>query len=272
MKTHKVNGGGGIQLHVVETGNAGGRPILFLHGASQCWLQWSRQMDSSLGKDHRLVALDLRGHGLSDKPHAGYDDSKQWADDINAVIRTLGLDHPLLCGWSYGPLVFLDYIRHYGDEQLGGLHFIGAVTKLGSEDAISVLTPEFLSLVPQFLSPDAEASVRGLQGLIRLCSTREPAATELYLMLGYNVSVPPYVRQGLFSRSFDNDDLLPKIRKPVLITHGAKDAVVKPSAVDQHKRAMPHAQVQLMPNTGHAAFWEDAAAFNEGLRAFSESL
>ena len=35
---------------------------------------------------------------------------------------------------------------------------------------------------------------------------------------------------------------------------------------------LPHAQVQLMQNTGGAAFWEDAAAFNEGLRAFSESL
>ena len=54
-------------------------------------------------------------------------------------------------------------------------------------------------------------------------------------MLGYNVSVPPYVRQGLFSRSFDNDDLLPKIRKPVLITQGSDDAVVTPAIVDQHK-------------------------------------
>jgi len=52
--------------------------------------------------------------------------------------------------------------------------------------------------------------------------------------------------QGLFSRSINNDDLLPKIRKPVLITHGAADAVVKPAVVAQHKGAMPHAQVQLM--------------------------
>jgi pimeloyl-ACP methyl ester carboxylesterase len=91
-------------------------------------------------------------------------------------------------------------------------------------------------------------------------------------MLGYNVSVPPYVRQGLFSRCFDNDDLLPKIRKPVLITHGAVDAIVKPAAIDQHKTAVPHAQVQLMANSGHAAFWEDVAAFNERLHAFCESL
>jgi len=36
--------------------------------------------------------------------------------------------------------------------------------------------------------------------------------------------------------------------------------------------AMPHAQVQLMANTGHAAFWDDAAGFNERLHAFCESL
>lgn len=90
--------------------------------------------------------------------------------------------------------------------------------------------------------------------------------------LGYNVSVSPYFCQGLFSRSFHNDDLLPKIRKPVLITHGTADAIVKPTVVNQHKAAIPHAQVQLMANTGHAAFWEDAAGFNERLHALCESL
>jgi non-heme chloroperoxidase len=91
-------------------------------------------------------------------------------------------------------------------------------------------------------------------------------------MLGYNVSVPPYVRQALFSRSFDNDDLLPKLRKPVLITHGTDDAVVKPAAVDQHKAAIAHAQIQIMANAGHACFWDDATTFNRRLRAFAESL
>ena len=94
-------------------------------------------MNSSLADVHRLVALDIRGHGLSDKPHDAYSDSKLWADDVNAVIQTLNLDHPVLSGWSYGPLVFLDYIRHYGDDELGGLQFVGAVTKLGSAEAMS---------------------------------------------------------------------------------------------------------------------------------------
>ncbi len=90
------------------------------------------------------------------------------------------------------------------------------------------------------------------------------------MMLGYNLSVPPYVRQALFSRAFDNDDLLPKIRKPVLITHGAEDAIVTPAIVDQHKASMTHAQVHLMANAGHASFWDDAASFNRRLRAFAE--
>ena len=86
------------------------------------------------------------------------------------------------------------------------------------------------------------------------------------------MSVPPYVRGALSSRSFDNDDLLPKIRKPVLITHGADEAVVKPAAVDKHKAGLVHAQIQMMANAGHAPFWDDAATFNQRLRAFSEGL
>ena len=91
-------------------------------------------------------------------------------------------------------------------------------------------------------------------------------------MLGYNVSVPPYVRQALFSRSFDNDDLLPRIRKPALIAHGAEDAVVKMTAVDQHTAGIAHAQIQIFPNAGHGCFWDDAPAFNQRLRAFCASL
>ena len=272
MKSHTITGGGGIQLHLVETGKPTGRPILFIHGTSQCWLTWSRQMSSDLADDYRLVAMDMRGHGLSEKPREEYSDAKLWADDVNAAIQALSLDHPVLCGWSYGPLVILDYIRHYGEDGISGVNLIGALTKLGSDEAMSVLTAEFLSLVPGLFATEVQESVGTLEPFLRLCFARELSAEELYLMLGYNVSVPPYVRQALFSRSFDNDDLLPTIRKPVLITHGTKDAVVKRAAVDQHKASIAHAQIHMMANAGHASFWDDAASFNQRLRAFCKSL
>jgi non-heme chloroperoxidase len=272
MKSHKIAGGGGITLHLVETGNSRGRPILFIHGFSQCWLAWDRQLTSELADDYRLVGMDMRGHGLSDKPREGYADSRLWADDLNAAIQALSLDRPILCGWSYGPLAILDYIRHYGEDRISGVHLVSAITKLGSDEAMSVLTPEFLNLVPAFFATEVEASVRSLESLLRMCFVEEPSAAELFLMLGYNLSVPPYVRQALFSRSFNNDELLSGIRKPVLITHGADDAIVRPVVVDQHKASLTHAQIHMMANAGHAPFWDDAAGFNRRLRAFAESL
>jgi non-heme chloroperoxidase len=272
MKHHQITGGGGARLEVVETGNPQGRLILFIHGFSQCWLAWSRQLNSNLAENYRLVAMDMRGHGLSDKPREAYGDSKLWADDVSAVIESLRLDHPILCGWSYGPLVILDYIRHYGEARLSGIHFVCGITKLGSDEALAVLTPEFLNLVPGFFSTDAETSARSLESLIRMCLTREPSTEELYLMLGYNLSVPPAVRQALFSRAFDNDDLLPNIRRPVLITQGADDAIVKPEIVSQHKASVAQAQIHIMANAGHAPFWDDAPAFNQRVQAFAESL
>jgi pimeloyl-ACP methyl ester carboxylesterase len=273
MENHKITGGGGIRLHLVETGNAKGRPIMFIHGLSQCWLAWKRQMSSDLAADYRLVAMDIRGHGLSDKPREGYADSRLWADVVHAAIQALRLDHPILCGWSYGPLIILDYVRHYGEDGIGGISFIGGITKLGSAEAISVLTPEFLSLVTGFFATETKESVRSLESLIRLCFAQELPAEDRYMMLGYNVSVPAYVRQALLSRSLDNDDLLPRVRKPVLITQGAEDAVVKLTAVDQHKAGgLTHAQIQIVPKAGHAPFWDDAAVFNQSLREFSASL
>jgi pimeloyl-ACP methyl ester carboxylesterase len=272
MKSHEITGGGGTKLHLVETGNPSGRPILFIHGFSQCWLAWTRQLQSHLAERHRLVAMDMRGHGLSDKPRDGYADSRLWAADVNAAISSLSLNHPLLCGWSYGPLAILDYIRHYGEDGISGVHLVSGISKLGSDEAMSVLTPEFLNLVPGFFSTDVQESVRSLESLLRMCFVQVPPAEELYLMLGFNLSVPPYVRQALLSRSVDNDDLLAKIRKPVLITHGVDDAIVRPAVVDQHKASLPHAQVHMMANAGHAPFWDDPASFNRRLQAFSDSL
>lgn len=270
MKHHKI-AGGGIQIHVVETGNPKGRPILFIHGFSQCSLSWDRQLSSDLANDFRLIAMDMRGHGLSDKPRKGYDDSRLWADDIHGVITTLKLDRPILCGWSYGPLLIFDYIRHYGENDIGGVHIVGGISRLGSEKATAVISPEFLNLIPGFFSTQAEESARSLESLLRLCFVRPPSQEELRPMLKYSVAVPPYVRQALFSRSFDNDDILSKMRKPVLLTHGTADAVVRQAVVDQHKAMIPHAQIHLIANAGHACFWDDPPAFNQRLRAFADN-
>jgi non-heme chloroperoxidase len=265
MRHHTIEGGGGTRLHLVETGNPDGRPVLFLHGFSQCWLQWSRQLDSPLAERCRLIAMDLRGHGQSDRPREGYDDARLWAADVHAAINALGLDRPVLCGWSYGPLVILDYVRHYGERAIAGACFVGGVTRLGSAEAASVLSADFLGLLPGFFSTEVEESVRALDGLIALCFARPPSPAERYMMLGYALAVPPHVRAGLFGRAFDNDDLLPKLRMPVLVVHGARDAIVSPAVIERQMSKIGNARVHVLPEAGHACFWDDADAFNERL-------
>lgn len=272
MKHHAIAGGGGCLLHLIEAGDPNGQPILFLHGFSQSSLSWRRQLESDLADRYRLVALDLRGHGLSDKPQDAYADSRLWADDVAAAIRELDLAQPILCGWSYGPLVILDYIRHYGEDAIGGIHFVSGITRLGSERALAVLAPEFLTLVPGFFSSDAEESVRSLSALLRMCFAQEPTAADFYAMLGFNVSVPARVRQALFSRAFDNDDLLATLRKPLLVTHGAADRIVRQDVVDEIAAVAPHAQRDIVPNAGHAPFWDNPAAFNKRLGVLCDEV
>ncbi|HMI24624.1 MAG TPA: alpha/beta fold hydrolase, partial [Streptosporangiaceae bacterium] len=94
MQTHTVAGGGGLQLHVREWGKADGPPILFIHGWSQNHLCWDKQYESALRDEFRLVAFDLRGHGMSEAPPGPgpYTDDKLWADDLAAIIGRLGLE------------------------------------------------------------------------------------------------------------------------------------------------------------------------------------
>jgi non-heme chloroperoxidase len=132
MKIHTVRGGGGLRLHVREWGRADGPPILLIHGFSQNHLCWAKQYESALADEFRLVAFDLRGHGMSEAPlepeHYTYGDL--WADDVAAIIDELGLDRPVLVGWSYGAFVIGDYVRAYGQDRIAGIDFVGVRPRL----------------------------------------------------------------------------------------------------------------------------------------------
>ena len=92
--------------------------IIMIHGYSQCGLSFLRQ--HTLAETHRLIIPDLRGHGRSDKPISAdaYDNSKPWANDIKAIIDALGLQNPILLGWSMGGWLVQDYIRIFSESDI----------------------------------------------------------------------------------------------------------------------------------------------------------
>jgi non-heme chloroperoxidase len=268
MKSYMVTGGGGVRLHVEEAGNPHGPPILFIHGFSQCGLCWNKQFDSFLADGHRLVRMDLRGHGLSDKPKDAYGDSRLWAEDVAAVIGDLDLDRPILSGWSYGGVVICDYLRFNGTDRIGGVQLVGALSKLG-KPVVPFIGTEFLGLNSGFFSSDVEESTAALSRAARLFMSVEPSREDAAFFLGISISVPPHVRKGLLSRTVDNDDLLTTLSAPVLLSYGSNDEIVLPSMGEHHKALMPEAIYSVHHGIGHAPFHEDPDRFNRDLAAFA---
>ena len=266
-----VTGGGGVRLAVEETGNPDGRPVLFLHGLSQCRRSWERQLESDLGRDLRLVAVDLRGHGLSDKPRDAYGDPALWAADVHAVIEALDLERPILCGWSYGGVIIGDYLERHGEATVGGVVLVGAVSRLG-EPVLPFLGQEFVATLPGLFSSDAETSTAALERFVDLTTAAELPAKDRYLALGYGSVVPPHVRQALLSRTLSHDDLLERLTVPVLLAHGLDDQIVLPSMSEQHARLIPHAKSCWYEQVGHSPFLEVPDRFNADLRELASSV
>lgn len=272
MKHETVTGGGGLKLHVAEAGNPAGKPILFIHGFSQCRLAWRKQTESALARDFRLVAMDIRGHGSSEKPPGVYGDPTLWAEDVRAVIATLGLDKPVLTGWSYGGVIMSDYVDRYGEGDIAGTHWVGAVPRLGTplvQDRL--ISDEFLAAAIGSFSHDVSESVPALQKLVRLCVHDDPSPEDFCFFLGCSTLVPPHVRQGMMSRDVDNDPVVRRMRKPMLLSYGDADDIVPTMA--RHVAGLAgHARLSTYPGVGHAPFWEASDRFNRELREFRASV
>lgn len=268
IRLHTVKGSGGVELCVAEAGHPEGPAVLFVHGFCQSHASWSRQLLSSLGLDFRMVAVDLRGHGRSGKPEAGYVDSRVWAEDLHAVITSLKLERPVLVGWSYGGVVVTDYLRHYGQQGVAGAVFVGALTRLGKPEFYADFGMEFLPLLPSLLSPDAAQSEPAMRAFASLLSQKalEPAVQEQ--VIAAMLQVPLSVRLGVAQRVEDGADVLGGLKIPVLVSHGQVDRVVLPEAGQRIASRVPHAEVSLYPAVGHSPFMEDVPRFNKELIRF----
>ncbi|MGK5553907.1 alpha/beta fold hydrolase [Actinomadura kijaniata] len=91
----------GIRLHYVREGS--GPLVVLLHGWPQTGLCW-RAVLGPLAADHTVVAPDLRGYGLSDKPAGGYD-KRQMAADMAALVQELGFGRAAVVGHDRGARV-----------------------------------------------------------------------------------------------------------------------------------------------------------------------
>ena len=110
----------GVILRYFEAGS--GPPLVLIPGWSQSAAQFKHQL-TGLSDRYRVVALDLRGHGESDKPSHGYRISR-FAKDLRDALSALGLDKVNLLSHSMGCSVVWCYLEMFGPERLSKLVFV----------------------------------------------------------------------------------------------------------------------------------------------------
>lgn len=270
MNIHSVAGGGGVKLHVREWGKADAPAILFIHGWSQNHLCWRRQFESGLADEFRLVAFDLRGHGMSGSPMQAenYTNAQVWADDIAAIIDALRLKPLVLVGWSYAGFIICDYVRSFGEDAVAGISFAGAAVTLDTAAFGTLIGPGFLDHVPGATADDLPANIQAIRAFVQGCTARPLLREDYESALCWNMVVPAKIRAALLTRVIDSDDILRAFSKPVLVAHGRDDTVVLPAMGEHILKTCRTSTASWYDRTGHAPFLEDAPRFNRELAAF----
>lgn len=101
-------------FHLVSAGNRTDPLILLLHGFGQYWYTWRDYLVPLSELGYRVVAVDLRGYGDSDKPPRGYD-PRSISHDIAAIIRMLGAQSAIVIGHDWGGLAAWAAARNHPD-------------------------------------------------------------------------------------------------------------------------------------------------------------
>lgn len=134
----------GVKLAYLEAGS-GEAAIVFIHGWTCNRGHWRNQV-AEFSVEHQVVALDLRGHGDSDKPDQDYDIAG-FADDVDWLISELGLTRPIVVGHSMGGVIAAHLARTHPEATRG----------------IVLVDAPIVPLAPA-LKPVADGAVAGLQG------------------------------------------------------------------------------------------------------------
>lgn len=285
-RSHIVEGHGGVPLVVHEWGNPEGSPILFIHGFSFGANAFKHQI-GEIATRHRLIALDLRGHGLSAKPWTAdaYTDRAIWAADIAAVLKALKAERPLIVGWSFGGFVALNYLRACGSDCASGLVLAGSLAGLvplpppgsgtSSEAREAMAKAAAANKMP---APKGNARADNYhelfdaaEWLARVMTYNPPSPAEAMQKQMTVTMMAPMVRRAMGNLQLDNKDMPAKLTLPVLFIHGLEDGSVPNAAVAEAVARLPDAREIGYENTGHSPFAEQPGRFNADLMAFAKA-
>jgi len=211
---------------------------------------WKRQI-AELAESFRVIAYDLRGSGQSEVTPGPYT-IDLLADDLRALVESLGLGRISLLGHSMGGSIAFAYAARHPDG-VAALVGIGAPAELpeqgraGMAARAETVEAEGMGAVAETVATNGvspgfrEQSPEEFQELISLLAANDPR--------GYAAQCRALVGLDLVGR-------LPQIEAPVLLVSGDLDAVTPPAVTEANAGLVQHGSFTIVADGGHILTWD----------------
>ena len=252
-----------VRIHYLEAGK--GPVLVFIPGWTMPAEIWENQI-AYFAKNYRVIAIDPRSQGDSDKPHEG-DFPERRARDYKELLDGIGARVPVLVGWSMGVHEILTYVDQFGPDSARALVLVDgflwdkAAPELSSQGAQwmrgyqldrRTSTEQFVRSM--YKKPQSDAYLRKITEAA-LSTPADSAAVLTYNLLSRESWTPALTKVA-------------SAKMPVL---GFFTPPTK-STVDLLRARLPGAQLLTFDDAGHALFVDDSEKFNSTLENFLKSV
>ena len=256
----------GITLAYNDTGT--GVPLVFLHAFPLNRTMWAQQ-EAALATQHRVITVDLRGHGESDAPLWHYT-LDQAADDVRALLDHLAVPQAILVGLSMGGYIAFAFHRRYAGR-VKGLVLADTRAQADTEDGKAGRFQ--MAQIAYRQGPSAIADIMIPKLLTPGTIQTKPAITDRVraMIEGNQISGIAGDLMAMAERP-DSVPFLKAIACPTQIIVGEEDRATPPSDAALMADRIPGARLARIPEAGHLANLEQPDAFNRIVANFVKSL
>jgi pimeloyl-ACP methyl ester carboxylesterase len=262
-KTAKLNG---LNFSYLEWGAESSPPMIMLQGIQSHAHSWD-VFANALQDEHRILAMDQRGHGDTDWPDPPFYTTDLFADDVLALAQHLGINRFVLVGLSMGAHVALAFSIKHPEfvEKLVSVDVPASLSLLYDpkvRERLVNVQREFASL-DEMVEDARDTYPFASDEMIR--HRMEHNAYQLSsgrLTLKYSPDAP---------RRWNPDDLsedIARIQCPTLIVRGGDSEVLSIDQAQAMSDAIPNGQLTTIPGAGHSVPMDKPAEFEAAVRAF----
>ncbi|TMK84018.1 MAG: alpha/beta fold hydrolase [Actinobacteria bacterium] len=249
-----------MELAYEERGS--GPVLLFIHGFPFDRTMWIAQL-AGLAKIRTAVAVDLRGHGLSDVMSGGDFSMDLFADDVAKTLDAIGAEKADIAGLSMGGYVLFSFWRRH-PERVRSLIFIDTKAEADSDEAKAGREKTAETAASQGMQPIYETLASKVVGSSPSVEVQDKLKE---MMLGTAPEVAAADALAMRDRADSTADL-PNITVPVLWLHGEEDALMPIEGARESAAKIPGASLVSIPKGGHVSPMENPEAVNSAIANF----